>query len=123
MYNKISEWIDAVLVEDIPSEVVAFCFNLYEESDNTWSMELVGAGRFDPEDQDWACDEITDFDSRTNMFIWQADCEWYEALETMVTVLKQYLQKGKCADVLKSKFGVGVGFVDGDIEILYIKQL
>ena len=121
MYNKISKWIDAVFVADIPAEVVAFCFNLYEESDNVWSMELVGAGRFDPDDQDWACEEITDFDTRKNMFNWQADCEWNEALETMVAMLKQYLQKGKCADVLKSKSGVGAGFVDGDIEILYIK--
>lgn len=121
MYSRVSEWIDGVLSADIPAEVVAFCFNLYEESDDSWSMELVGAGRFDPDDQDWACDEITDFDSRKDMFNWQAACEWDEALESMTAVLKQYLEEGKYADVLKSKSGVGVGFVDGDIELLYTK--
>lgn len=121
MYSKVSEWIDGVLPSVIPDEVVAFCFNLYEENDEVWSMELVGTGRFDPDDQDWACDEITDFDSRKCLFSWQAACEWDEALETMTAVLKQYLQEGKYAGLLKSKSGVGVGFVDGDIELLYIK--
>ncbi len=63
MYNKISDWIDGVLSADIPDEVVAFCFNLYETDDDSWGMGLVGTGRFDPDDQDWACDEITDFNS------------------------------------------------------------
>ena len=48
-------------------------------------------------------------------------CEWDEALEYMVKELNQYLENGKYADLLKSKDGVGVGFVDGNIEILHTK--
>ena len=47
------------------------------------------------------------------------ECEWDEALNYMVSQLKQYLSNGKYAELLKSKTGVGVGFVDGDLEILY----
>ena len=122
MYNKVSEWIDGVLSAPVPDEVVAFCFNLYENDEYYWSMELIGAGRFDPEDQDWACDEVTDFNSRESLFTFQAECEWDEALQTMIDILKKYLNEGKYADLLKSQKGVGVGFVDGDIELLYMQK-
>ena len=39
----------------------------------------------------------------------------------MVKELNQYLKNGKYAELLKSKDGVGVGFVDGNIEILHTK--
>lgn len=122
MYNKVSEWIDGILSDGVPDEAVAFCFNLYENDEYYWSMELIGAGRFDPEDQDWACDEVTDFNSRESLFTFQAECEWDEALQTMIDILKKYLNDGKYADLLKSRDSVGVGFVDGDIEIIYISK-
>ncbi len=118
--NKpISDWIDNVLNSDIPDNIAAFCFNLYEEGNGSWSMELVGAGRFDLEDEDWPCDEITDLDSRKDPYKWEMDCTWQEALAHMVNELKEYLTNGKHAELLKSRTGVGVGFVDGDIEILH----
>ena len=36
-------------------------------------------------------------------------------------ILKGYLENGEYEDVLKSKPGVDIGFVDGNIEILYTK--
>lgn len=121
MYSKVSEWIDGALSAPVPDEVAAFCFNLYENDDYCWSMDLIGAGRFDPEDQDWACDEVTDFNSRESLFTWHSECEWDEALQMMTDILKKYLNEGRYSDLLKAKNGVGVGFVDGDIEIVYTK--
>jgi len=120
--KKVADWIDNVLKDKaIPADIVAFCFNLYEESDGSWAMELVGTDKFDLEDEDWACNEATDFDSREILYSWEMECEWDEALEYMVNELKQYLSSGKYADLLKSKEGVGVGFIDGNIEILHSK--
>ncbi len=120
--KKIADWIDSVLKNTaVPADVIAFCFNLYEESDGSWTMELVGTKRFDLEDEDWACHEATDFGSRENPYNWEMECEWDEALEYMVNELKQYLSSGKYSDLLKSKEGIGVGFVDGNIEILHSK--
>lgn len=116
--HRISDWIDRVLNTDIPDDVVAFCFNLYEDGNGVWSMELIGSSRFDPEDSDWPCDEITDFNSRNNPYEWEMDCSWEDILAYMVGELKDYFANGKCAELLKSRSGVGVGFVDGDIEIL-----
>ena len=121
MNRAISNWIDNVLNADIPDHLVAFCFNLYEEGDGKWTMELVGTDRFDLEDEDWACDEITDFGSRDSLYEWSMDCTWEEALSYMVDELKGYLAKGTHSELLKSSKGVGVGFVDGNIEILHSK--
>lgn len=121
MNKNIADWINSVLGKGIPDNIVAFCFNLYEEGDGHWSMELVGTDWFDLENEDWACNEATDFGSREALYTWDMACEWSEALDYMVSEVKLYLAAGKYADTLKSSAGVGVGFVDGDIEILHSK--
>lgn len=121
MYEKVAAWLEEALKQDIPEEVAGFCFNLYEDGDGHWSVELVGAERFDEQDEDWPCDEVTDFDTRTNPLTWQGAYAWDRALEEIRAALTEYLERGKRADVLKSRGGVGVGFVDGDLENLYVK--
>ena len=123
MYKNLETWINNILVQDIPANVVAFCFNLYEDIDNTWSMELVGTESFDEEDSDWACDEVTDFGTRDNPIAWHKEATWEEILEEVIGVLKVYLDSGIYANILKDSAGIGVGFVDGDIEILYAKYI
>ena len=122
MKKDVSNWIDSILNSDIPDSIVAFCFNLYEEDEGNYSMELVGTDWFDLEDQDWACNEITDFGSRENRYEWKMDGDWEDALACMVNELTEYLANGKYSELLKSSNGVGTGFVDGNIEILYSKS-
>lgn len=122
VYEKVSAWLDEVLKQDIPKEVAGFCFNLYEDGDGNWSVELVGAERFDEQDEDWPCDEITDFDTRTEPLTWKGEYAWDRALEEIRAALTKYLEKGKRAGILKDRAGVGVGFVNGDVEILYVKR-
>ena len=121
MYCNIKNWLDNVLRQDIDEDIVAFCFNLYENRDNLWSMEVVGTESFDEEDDDWACDEVTDFGTREDLFTWNKEATWDIVLKEISSVLKKYLEEGEYADILKSKEGVGLGFVDGDIEILFRK--
>lgn len=119
MYQEIEAWLNVVLEQDIPSSVAAFGFNLYEDGNNAWSMELVGTESFNPENEDWICEEVTDFETRDDPFAWEQEAGWEEILEEVILVLKEYLENGLYADLLKSRCGVGVGFVDGDVEILY----
>lgn len=123
MYNEVANWLDNVLKQDIPEDVTAFCFNLYEDENDTWTMELVGTERFDVADEDWPCDEITDFGTREASLMWNKETEWNIVLHEMCSVLRQYLEKGEFATVLKSKEGIGIGFVDGDVEILFSKTI
>lgn len=121
VYNRVSKWLDVVLETDIPAEVVAFGFNLYWDIDHDWSMELIGTSKFDVDDEDWLCNEVTDLDTRENPLRWHRETGWEEILNDIVSALKEYLKNGKYADILKAKSGVGVGFVDGNIEILHVK--
>lgn len=117
--NRVSQWLDNILTQHISNDIVAFCFNLYDDGDDKWSMELVGTDRFDIDDADWPCNELTDFSTRKKPLVWHKETDWEKVLAEMVTVLRNYLESGKYAEVLKSKVGVGIGFVDGDVKILY----
>ncbi|WP_026507151.1 hypothetical protein [Butyrivibrio sp. MC2013] len=121
MYLLFEEWLNGYLKKGIPQEVVAVNFNIYEETGNNWSIEIVGTGSFDEEDEDWACDEITNFGSRENLFTMESDEEWEVVLENVIEIIKEYLEKGKYASSLKGLTAVGTGFVDGNIEILYMR--
>lgn len=121
MYNKIKEWLDSLPLHTLPDNVAAFNFNIYEDGDDWWSVEIVATDRFDVLDQDWACDEIADFGTRDNPFSWEEKAEWSDIQEEINTILRKYLEEGKFADVLKGYEAVGAGFIDGNIHILYIK--
>lgn len=120
-YTKMVNWIDSILSQGVPEEVIAFCFNLYDDGDNRWSIEIVGTNYFNKRDVDWPCYEIVDFGTRENPFAWVADMSWDKVLDETTLIIRDYLQTGKYAQVLKSKKGVGLGFVDGDTTILYKK--
>lgn len=125
MFDEESEWLDDVLENvsetGIPTEVIAFGFNLYDEGNGNWSMELIGASEFDTDNEDWLCNEVTDFNTRDNPFQWYKKAKCEEILDDITDFLKRYLRNGIYADILKAKSGIGVGFVDGNIRILYSK--
>ena len=109
----------------VPDEVLAFAFNLYDDAEDWWSLELVGTDRFDADggtDGQWACYEIADFGTREEPLSWQDQNDGEQVQEDVFAALRQYLNEGKYADVLKSRRGVGAGFVDGDLELLYQQQ-
>jgi len=59
--KNFEEWLEESLEQDIPDKVKAFSFNLYESSlreGYEFGIELIGAYRFDLNDEDWACDEV-----------------------------------------------------------------
>ena len=62
------EWLDLLLKNELSSEIKAIIFNLYEDTDNKWSIELVGTFSFNTDKDDWACDEV--FDTRDNTLSW-----------------------------------------------------
>ena len=49
------EWLDLILKNELNSEIKAINFNLYEDTDNKWSVELVGTFSFDKDNDDWTC--------------------------------------------------------------------
>ena len=116
MNNSVSNWIDKILDQEIPNTVVAFCFNLYEDADDYWSVELIGSASFDKDDDDWPCDEV--FSTREYPLTWKNKTTLEECLHTIEFHLSEYLQNGKYSKILLSKQGVGYGFVDGDLFLM-----
>ena len=120
-YIEVAKWLDRALMQRIPENVVAFCFNLYEDEEYTWSMELVGTEQFDVDDPDWPCYEVITFGTREKPYVWKQKAKWDMIQEKMAVHLKRYLEIGKHAKKLKDRQAVGISFVDGDISILYAK--
>lgn len=115
-----TEWLDDILSKELSPDITAINFNLYEDTDNQWSIEFVGAGSFDADNSDWACDEI--FVTRDNPFTWTEETAWETILSKSVNEIQTYLETGDYAGKLKAYKGIGAGFVDGDITIIYQKN-
>jgi len=82
---------------------------------------MIGSDKFDEDDSDWACNEI--FTTREDIFYFQRTsdiAEWEEGLKYVISMVKKYLQTGNYSNILKTYKAIGVGFVDGDIEIIYM---
>ena len=116
MCDKFSEWIDGV-VDGIPDNAAALNFNIYEESGDNWSVQLIASSYFDEDDEDWACDEV--FTTGEDVFRWEENAKWSEILEKVKTLISDYLENGRKSAVLKQYEAVACGFVDGDIQVLY----
>lgn len=115
-YNRLETWLDDVMHMTIPDDVVAFCFNLYEDANKGWTLELIGASSFDMNDSDWACDEV--FTTRDNPLIWYDNKEWQDIQMAVIKMLKDYLERGRYGKALKERQGLAVGFVDGNLTLL-----
>ncbi|MBO7467968.1 MAG: hypothetical protein J6T94_09835 [Bacteroidaceae bacterium] len=112
-YSELETWLNEVMQMTIPDDVVAFCFNLYEDANKSWTLELIGASSFDTTDNDWACDEV--FTTRDKPFTWKENKEWQDVQITIIKMIKDYIEKGKYGKTLKERQGLAVGFVDGDL--------
>jgi hypothetical protein len=119
LFKDFSEWLDKVLEENNLDSVIAFNFNLYEGIDE-YHIQLIGSDKFDVDDSDWACYEI--FTTEENIFRIDSKYtgeEWYGALDFCIKIVTEYLKNGKNKDRLLEKRGAGIGFVDGDLYIIY----
>lgn len=112
-------WLDAVLSKGLPAGIKAINFNLYDDGASKWSVELVGTSAFDESSSDWACREV--YATRDTPFVLMKERDWKTVESLFVSLLEKYLDGGKYASALKKYRAVGVGFVDGDLHILYKK--
>lgn len=117
--QKFREWANRSLAEEIPSKVKAFSFNLYETGAE-FAVELIGAGSFDADDSDWACDEVFEpIQRQLPIPVAFSGREWEQCLQSMRKLVSVYLDSNEPgAKVLRKAQGVGIGFVDGDMHLL-----
>ncbi len=111
-----SAWLDETLSQELPENIVAFVFNLYDDENDSWSVELVGTGSFDPANEDWAADEV--FTNREMPLCWNDGKDWEAVQEDAISWIRDYLSHGQYRQILRDAIALGVGFVDGDIVFL-----
>lgn len=121
------EWLSSALLASVPDQVAAFSFNLFEPAlveGVRFGVELVGAENFDPEDSDWACEEIWAAEPRElHIPVAFSGEDWEECLQKMNALLQSELEhQGGASSVLKSRRAVALGFVDGDLQIVWSSE-
>lgn len=117
MYSEFENWLDELLENGLPNDAVAVNFNIYEEEDNYWSVQLIASDRFDDMDDEWACFEV--YSSQEDLYYWESDCDSREAFEEVCGFIERYLEEGNFAEMLKSYRAIGAGFVDGELGIIF----
>ena len=122
--NKLILWMEEALSGDIPEEVCAFSFNLFQPArvENVkFGIQLVGCDKFDEKDDYWPCNEIWEPKNRNLYIPIKISGEsWEDCQDVMLRELKEILNMDyKFNTVLKSKLGIGLGFVDGDLFIIF----
>lgn len=117
-------WLNQGLKADLPSDIKAFSFNLFESASVDgvkFGVELIGASFFDEDDPDWACDEVWEpIDRQLNIPAEYSSENWEICLEKIKNLVIYALNNEK-GDMLRLKRseGIGVGFVDGDLQIVW----
>jgi hypothetical protein len=86
-----------------------------------FGVEIIGAGEFDANDPDWVCDEVWEPEQRKlNIPIEYSGNSWEMCLERITKLVTDTLKENlNLATKLKESMGVGVGFVDGDLIIVW----
>jgi hypothetical protein len=103
-------------VEAPPRSVIAFNIGLLETEDG-FSAYLAGAKRFDPDDDDWACDEDFAPEERyVPLPVRRREAGWERVREMVVEAVRGYLASKDAAGSFMAKAkAVTVGFDDGDL--------
>jgi len=122
--ERFGAWLEAGLFKPVPNSVRGFAFNLFESGlgcGAKFGIELVGANRFDADDADWACDETWEPEDRHLLIPDDySGVDWAPCLAKMKALVQKELRgPTHAAKMLQSRQGVGIGFVDGELEIVW----
>jgi hypothetical protein len=123
LVSDFASWVDRIMLEHGKRQpAVAYNFNLYEHEDE-FAIQLIGATKFDTTDEDWPCYEA--FSSGEDLFILPYSVvgrEYDDALRETKILVESYLERGKEAERLRTSRGVAVGFIGGDLELVYLRD-
>ncbi len=119
IYTEFKKWLDNLIENNkMPENTLSYCFNLYEESaeDSVYSVQLVACDKFDENDSDWACEEV--WSSGENIFCIELSDEQEKDWSAAQTLIKSWVQEYmRDCEILSSK-PVGIGFIDGELELI-----
>jgi hypothetical protein len=120
MYSDLVDWMTRVNQTDLPpADIIAFNFGLFENADGCYTTYLTGSRSYDPDDDDWACNE--DYSPAEKYFelkeLPSAENEWQDVVGVMAGLLRRYAQSTNFSEsFLASAKAITFGFDDGVLE-------
>jgi hypothetical protein len=123
LFPQFCAWADAVTAAPLPDGIAAFHFNMYEGLE-TYDIEIVGCPTYAPRDSDWACDDIlVSKQPRFRLPHQVVGRSWEQALEVATRFVGAYLATGSVgAKKMQETLAVGIGFVDGDLHLVWSRH-
>ena len=122
VYNAFENWIDYLIeTNTMPEDTRALCLNLYEEGDDMYSMQIIAANRYSDTDDDWPCDETwsSGEDVFTISIANEEEKDRQRAYDIFTEIISAYVRDGKYSSLLTSYLALAMGYVDGELEIIY----
>lgn len=116
-YESFAAFSDEAFGQMPLQEAVAFNLNLYENVDNHWSAEWVATSAFSTASDDWACEEL--FATRAHPFVLEAEGDEKTIHARFKDYVERYFKHCRYASALRGKAAIALGFVDGDLELVY----
>ena len=113
-----NNWLDRInKTETVSNSIVAFNFGLFETEDN-YTIYLIGSGTFDEQDDDWATN--VDFEPEDKYFELDSSLvkgkDWQEALEVSEKLVTEYLNSINLKNtIFKNAEAITTGFDDGEL--------
>jgi hypothetical protein len=114
--DSFNAWLRSSVSTVIPQSVRAFSFNLSDSAhdDAHFGVELIGSPDFDIEDGDWACEEVWEASPRILAIpVAFSTSSWETCLDKMKRLVQAALDDGTVGEILKTREGIAVGFIDG----------
>lgn len=116
--GRVTEWLNRIVTAERPAaSVIAFNVGLFETEDG-YCAYLIGAARFDPSDDDWACDEAFTPAER-HLPLPRADLgpvDWAELQDEVVQEVERFLDSPMGRNsFLNSAQAVTVGFDESNL--------
>lgn len=115
-YQDLAEWIDSSLNTNLSDDIKCFCFNIYDDGDNDYSIEIAGYAPFYMNGEELGTEQMVI--NRDSPFVWNTPKSPDEILSETKHLIGEYLRKGRYGSLLCSTEAVLAGFVDGDTHII-----
>ncbi|MGN1107447.1 MAG: hypothetical protein ACI4RH_12400 [Huintestinicola sp.] len=123
--EKFFLWLDSA-VKEPPEGAKAAYFCLYDCSDIGFDIELFYTVRFDPDDDEWACEYFFENGEPVSegrfSVVTNGAMEYEKQLAYCKKLIKGYLKNGERRELFSALEGVGTGFSDGDVFLLKIPR-
>lgn len=116
--ENISCWLRGIVEsETIPADIKGINFGLFEQEGGGYCLYMIGSKEYDPDDDDWACDE--DYQPVNKYFPLSADSvsamNWQDALNHVFAALKNIFTNDPAIINFFGDRAITTGFDDGDL--------